>query len=38
MAPWFPNYGDTLSSRPFPPRAVVLTHGRFVVPLADASG
>jgi hypothetical protein len=38
MAPWLPNIGDTLNSRPFPPRAVVLAHGRFVVPLAHASG
>ena len=38
MAPWLPNIGDTLNSRPFPPRAVVLMQGRFVVPLADASG
>jgi hypothetical protein len=38
MAPGLPNIGDTLNLRPFSPRAVVLAHGRFVVPLADASG
>jgi hypothetical protein len=38
MAPGLPNIGDTLNSTPFPPRAVVLAHGRFVGPLADASG
>jgi hypothetical protein len=38
MAPGLPNIGDTLNSRTFPPRTVVLAHGRFVIPLADASG
>jgi hypothetical protein len=38
MALWLPNIADTLNSRTFPLRAVVLAHGRFVVPLADASG
>jgi hypothetical protein len=47
--PRLPNIGDTLNSRPFPPRAVVSARGRFgarsfrrtvvfVVPLAYASG
>jgi hypothetical protein len=38
MAPRLRDNGDTLNSRPFPSRAVVLAHGRFVVPLANASG